>query len=47
MLTASGSLWQTHGAGLFVPSGGVANLEGCNIYKNIASYVRVRFLNIP
>ena len=31
------------GGGISVGSGGVANLNGCQVYENVASYVRSRY----
>ena len=35
------------GGGLYIASGGVANLNNCDIYQNTADYVRARILNLP
>ena len=35
------------GAGLYIMGGGVANLDGCQVYKNVAGNVRARLLPLP
>ena len=38
---------QLAGAGLYIHNGGVANLDGCQVYENVAEYVRACLSPLP